>query len=561
MANFLDKTKAQASEIYAEVQQYLVDTFSQAGKVFTNSSAYGQILGVISQITSMILFFIEDSITELNIMTASRTQNIQGLARLTGHNPTRAIAATGEVSLNMSSLPNIVGKYIVIPNYSKLKCVNNGKIYMLNLIDDQVRIDITAGKTYYAQIVQGEIQNQTFTSDGSILQSYSVITNNNTLVDNFFVKVYVNSVQWKAYDSIYDIPFGANGYLVKTGISGGIDIYFGNGNFGAVPPTGAEIRVEYLLTGGYGGNILESTDVTFQWIDVGYSIVGDEVDLNEYLNTQMSQIVTFGSNPETAAMTRLLAPRTSRSFVLANPENYIVFLQKFNYFSIVDAFTTFGDDYIDDDNVIYLYLVPDITKKLQNTENYFTVPESYFTLSEQEKTKVLNLIENSGSKIVTSIVKIVEPQVSRYVLNISLIVFEGYSVDVIKSNIISDLSSYFLSVQRRELIPQSDVVKIVENVKGVDAVNVSFLSEQNEISKSLDANNSLVGLDELGNIVIAKEEIPLIRGGWYDRNGIYYADGIYDDRPCSINISIKSTTTQNINTKLFQQSISNIMRG
>lgn len=557
--NLFNKTRIQANELYDQAYTFVTEKFQQSGKVFTIASAYGQILYVLSQLSNMILFFIEDSITELNINTASRVDSIQGLARLAGHNSTRAIAATGEISFKINKIPPIQGNQIIVPNFTRIQCVNNAKIYTLNLIDDQVRLTIGNSTPVFAQVVQGEIFTQFFTGDGLAMQSYTVTTRGSVLIDNFFVKVYVNSELWRKYDSIYDIPYEGKGYIIKTGITGGLDLYFGNTYFGKSPAAGAEIRVEYLQTGGEGGNIREGETVGWQWIDSGYSLTGEEVDLNDALRTDMTKLITFGSNPEPTSLTRLIAPKTSRSFVFANPDNYVVFLQKFNYFSQIDAYTTFGDQYLDDDNVIYLLLVPDITKRLQNTENYFTVPFQYFTLTSQEEDKVLEVIESSGSKIVTTVVKIVQPTLTKYILNVSLIVFEGYSQDVIKSEIVSKLSDYFLANRRRDLVPSSDLVKIIESVQGVDSVNVSFLSENNEISKKADPTSPLVGLDELGNIVVGKNEIPVVRGGWTDRNGIFYDDGIFDDRPGSVNIVVKKVSKQTTNMMIFQENVSKIV--
>jgi hypothetical protein len=204
-------------------------------------------------------------------------------------------------------------------------------------------------------------------------------------------------------------------------------------------------------------------------------------------------------------------------------------------------------------------LIPDITKRLQNTENYFSVPIQYFSLTDQEEQKVLGTIEDSGSKIVTTVVKIVEPDIKKYVLNISLVIFEGYSQDVIKSSIISNLSDYFLSLRRRDLIPSSDLVRIIENVDGVDSVNVSFICEENEISKKADPTAPILGLDDMGDAIIGKNELPVIRGGWSDRNGIYYNDGIFDDKAGSVNIVIKRVSKQDTNTLLFQQNMDKIM--
>jgi len=557
--NLFNKTRIQANELYDQAIRFVTEKFKQSDKVFTIASAYGQILYVLSQLSNMVLFFIEDSITEMNINTASRVDSIQGLARLTGHNSTRAIAASGEISFKISKIPSVQGDQIIVPNFTRIQCENNAKIYTLNLIDDQVRLKFGDSRPTFAQIIQGEIFSQAFTGDGLPMQSYTVTTRGSVLVDNFFIKVYVNSELWSPYDSIYDIPYDGKGYIVKTGITGGVDLYFGNTYFGKSPVSGSEIRVEYLQTGGEGGNIREGESISWKWIDSGYSLTGEEVNLNEALKTEMTKLVTFGSNPEPTSLTRLIAPKTSRSFVFANPDNYVIFLQKFNYFSMIDAYTTFGDEYLDDDNIIYLLLVPDITKRLQNTENYFTVPIQYFSLTSQEQDKVLEVIESSGSKIVTTIVKIVQPELTKYVLNVSLVVFEGYSQDVIKSEIISKLSEYFLGNRRRDLVPSSDLVRIIESVQGVDSVNVSFLSESNEIAQKTDPNSPLIGLDELGNIIIGKNEIPVVRGGWSDRNGIFYDDGIFDDRSGSVNINIKKVSKKTTNTMIFQENVSKIV--
>jgi hypothetical protein len=197
---------------------------------------------------------------------------------------------------------------------------------------------------------------------------------------------------------------------------------------------------------------------------------------------------------------------------------------------------------------------------LQSGENYFTVPEKYFFLTPQEEEKVLNLLEESGSKIVTTVTKIVKPTIRKYVLNVSLVVFEGFSQDVIKNEIVSVLSDYFLSVRRRDLIPSSDLVKLIENTNGVDSVNVNFLCEANEISKTANSQAPLIGLDDMGDIVIDQNEFPIIRGGWKDRNGVYYADGIYTDKPCSVNIIVKRVTKMDVITIIFQENMSKIMK-
>jgi hypothetical protein len=100
-----------------------------------------------------------------------------------------------------------------------------------------------------------------------------------------------------------------------------------------------------------------------------------------------------------------VAPKTSRSFVFANADNYEIFLNKLGIFSQIQAFSTFDDEYLDDDNVVYLYLVPDITLNISSNEDYFNVATSEFLLTQDQKIAILNLIEDSGSMIATTVVR------------------------------------------------------------------------------------------------------------------------------------------------------------
>ena len=535
----ISKTRIQAEEILEDIKNYLKNKYNQSDKVFTPSSAFGQILYAISYITEMILFFIEDSITELNIFTASKKSSIYGLSRLTGHNPTRSISATGEISFSLHDVSNVKGDSILIPKYSKIKCINNNRIYILNLEEDYLLINIKDKKTYYSKIIQGELQSQTFTGTGEKLQSYNVAARGLQQFENNFVNVYVNGELWSKKDSLYDLSMNEKGYIIKTGINSGIDIYFGNMYFGMIPPLGSSIRVEYLLSSGTNGNLLLNNDVYFEWIDNGYDNLGNDINLNDTLYTALHKQINFGADYESPEFTKLIAPEMSRSFVLATTENYKYFFKKFNYFSSIDAFTTFEDNYIDDDNVIYLFLIPDISKRLTSNENYFTVNTEYFKLTNEENDKIIDLIEESGSKMINTIVKLVDPVIKKYVINIYLVIYEKYSVDTIYDDIIMRLSDYFLSLQRRDLIPVSDLVKIIEDVDGVDSVNLYFISEENEKKHMEDPNDkNLYGLDVLGNIVMKKNELPVIRGGWSDRLGNVYLDYLDKVNPSSVNIYV-----------------------
>lgn len=562
MNEIFKNTRLKFTQMYDDSITFLEKTYNSVGDYFTNASPFGQLLRVTLNLGKMILFYIEDSITELNINTASRDESIRGLAALVGHNSTRAISASGDVRLTYSGKSiDMYGNTLIIPNFTKIKNNTNNLLYTIILPSEETRIELNSRNYITVKVLQGEIEVQKIMSMGGSLQSYNVGVRGGKNIDNFYTKVYVNSSEWKVYDSLYDIPRNGKGCLVKTSVTSGIDIFFGNGNFGEIPPIGAEIRIEYIVNQGSLGNINiidNSTNWTF--LNSGFDITGEDIDLNTALNISVEREINFGTDNEPLFLTRLIAPKTSRSFVLANTDSYIIFLEKFNYFGIIDAFTSFEDDYIDDDNVIYLFLVPDVNKKFKSNEDYFTIDQTYFKLSEAEKNKIYSLIEESGQKMITAVNKIIDPIIKRYIININLVIFEGYSKDLIKQQIINKLSVYFSLNRRRDRIPKSDLIRIIEGIDGIDSVNLWFVCEENEMNKKNNREANVVGLDDFGDIIIGRGELPLIRGGWEDRNGILYEDSTNNAKPSTVNISVKQIIKKSYNSDRHRINIENIKR-
>jgi hypothetical protein len=548
-------------QMYADAQNYLQNRFNQVGDVFSPASAYGQLMGVILDLGKLIFYYVEDSVTEMNIFTASRDVSVRSLARIAGHNPTRAVSASGTINLTYNGNPiDIYGNTIIIPNYTRLVDNGTGLSYTITTDVEEIRMNLTGKNTIEVKITQGTIEAQTVTGTGLPMQSYLVNPKKNAQIDNFFVKVFVNSEVWAAYDSIYDLPYQAKGVVIKTGIGGGIDLYFGNGYFGAIPEIGSSIRVEYLTTAGNAGNVTMDAIPQFAFDEPAYDTLGNTVKIDEVIDIAINKPILFGSDAEPIYLTRVLAPKTSRAYVLANADSYVYFLQKFNIFSVIDAFSTLDDNDITDDNVVYLFLIPDVNKRKPSNADYFTVPYNLFFLTENEKNKIYEFIDQSGQKILTTIVKIVDPTIKRYVLNVNVSAFEGYSKDSITQQVISKCSDYFLNNRRRDKIPKSDLISVIENIPGVDSVNLWFVSEENEVFKKDPANINKpdIGIDSFGDVVIGNGEYALIRGGWPARNGYYYYDSSDQSKPGSINVAFGKSTAKTLNMDIHQINVDNI---
>jgi hypothetical protein len=571
--NIFRKNNVLINGLLGDTFNFLQSTYNQTSNVFTVASAWGQILFVLQNISQLILYFIEDSITELNIQEATRDYSVRSLARIAGYDPGRARASQGEVSLKWNVRESEVGGgAVIIKGNSQIRCQENGKTYSLRFSSPEVTIPLVRGNSIRTKIAQGTFSNAIVTGTGLALQSFNLPTVSGSYVDQFYVDVYVNEEKWRMYDSLYDIPLNGKGYLVRGGISEGLDVYFGNSNFGLVPRRGSRIRIEYLQGSGLSGNAASAPNrpLTYKFVTTGTDLFGTEIDLNLYINITNEIDPSFGSNPETTNLIRLIAPKTSRSFVFANADNYEIFLNKLGIFSQIHAFSTFDDEYLDDDNVIYIYLVPDITLNISSNEDYFNIATSEFLLTQYQKTAILNLIEDSGSMIATTVVKIVEPVITKFAANVIISIFEGSDPTTIKINMRKKISEYMLNLKRRDRIPKSDMIALIESVDGVDSVSFYFIGQANEknqatiqnlINVSQEQLDAVIGMDQFGDIIIGRNQLVILRGGWKDRNGTLYTEGIIDGKPGPLNITISSIVPRSFRMDLNASNKAAIIKG
>ena len=603
------------SQLYEDAMSYIKKVYDANGQEFSVASPFAQIVNVIVNLGRMILFYIETSINELNIETAYQSRSIKGLSELTGHVPSRGVSARGSLYMTYNMESGYQGETIYIKNYTKIKNKANGLTYLAVFPTNTLQLTVGAyDSKIEIPIIQGEIKYQQGTGTGEALQSFNFANKSDNVIDEFFLNVYVNGTRWESVKSIFDMTYEQEACVVRSSVNGGIDVFFGTGNNGKIPPVGSTILCEYIVSSGSLGNVSNTFAGNYwEFSDGGTDQNGDYVDLNEMYVLSSASDIIFGTDGESIEMTRQLAPHASRSFVLANPINYKTFLSKLNMFSVIDAFSGFRttedvkieeryntalseyqtlktkysaqieytgkdsdaavslsnelsakrkevdalkvryDESKMDDNMIYLYLIPDLSKRLLENENYFTCPESRFKLTDIEKEGILNLIDDSGQRIVTVDNKIIDPVYVRFAMNIFVQIYNNYDFNSIKSQIIDTLSDYIINLSRRDRVPISDIIKIVESIEGVDSVTAYFDADVNNQNYF---GEGIYGLDEYGDIVLSRALVdnlgnlleindvqPLFRGGFTSINGVYYEDNL-DGIMGPINITLRGKTAK-----------------
>jgi hypothetical protein len=437
------------------------------------------------------------------------------------------------------------------------------------------------------EFVQGVKAEQSFVADGKKLQSYNV--NTKGMTDHNRVRVFVDNVEWKRVESLYDMNYDEECYMIKTSVNMGLSVFFGNKDFGKCPESGKQIRVEYINHIGLSGNMTgESLHFNFNMFGVDEN--GENVDLNKILSVEVEKNPSMGASYEPIELTRRIAPHMSKSFVLANPDNYTAFLSKYSQFSYVEAYNTKDDNYTDDDNVIYLRITPNIKDKVTkqtDSVDYFSLPENEFVLSETEKEGIIKILDDSGRQLVSSEVVIEDTEVNRYALVIALKYFERADKNQVWSDIRSKLNKYFLNISRTDMIPKSDIVAMVESIDGVDGVNVYFISEKNEdairngyyidryewinpathlretVTKRVDLNDGedpRLGLDNFGDIKLSKNEVAIIKGGWSDRHGNEFSTDLKPDSLCGLTVLFTAKTDDLLYNDLANKNFLNSLK-
>ena len=130
-----------------------------------------------------------------------------------------------------------------------------GVSYIVLIPAEQASIPLRNGAFLDVDLVQGSIEYQQGTSDGGALQSYNFSTKGTAFMDEYLVRVFVNGELYQNRSSLLDMGRDEKSCIVRTGMLGGVDVFFGNGDNGAIPPKGASIMIEYLLANGTMGNL------------------------------------------------------------------------------------------------------------------------------------------------------------------------------------------------------------------------------------------------------------------------------------------------------------------
>ena len=504
MSKFLDNKDIQGQNLLTKTTDYMVNKYRQIKQVFSYSDPYGQIILVLQNLTKINMSYIRHSINEMSFHTAQRKESIYGLAQLQGHNSFRGSGATTSITLsikdkgvNLSEL----GSQILLPNYMRLKCKQNGSMYYLNLGQDFTKIDINSKNKKSLVVNQGEMMQTKFISRGGDIQTYSIHPTNK-MVDMNHIMIQVNGEIYNIYEGVMDFEYGGKNCMVRTGLTGGIDIIFGKEVSSEIPQIGQEILIFYPIVDGSKGN---HRYPIFEFVDQGYKLTGEGIEMGEVFNAIPESPLEFGSDGESVEETRLIAPNVSKNRIIHDKKSLKYFLDKMNLFGNVMIYNN------NQPNVLETFVFPKLINIVGDSETYFDFNREKVLLTDETKLRLLKLMSPKRSQNIDVIIK--NPIIKDYSMVVKVDIFgsgiNGVDVnfDDVRETIKSTISDYMLNMKRTNKIPKSDIVRIVDSVHFVDSVHVDFMVEDE------------IMLDEFGNIVVKDNELALPSNNFVDHNG------------------------------------------
>ena len=563
----MNLTEISFGKVKTEIETYLKTEYSKSGILYTNASPYGQVLSVIENLYQLSILYMKNSIKQFDLLNplSVNARAIRNAAIFAGHIPSRAVSATGTLKFTVKTSVDLAaelpGGRITFSNRQALKNKTNGLEYALNLGTDDVSYKIDTSTVFFISIIQGKWERKVFTGSGEENQTYQIkVRGNQKEVENFNYEVIVNGEYWSIKKHLYDLLPDEMACVIRTGFEGGIDVIFGNSGFGMIPKIGAGIEVNYLVSDGSNGSIFRRTMNDWTFVDQALDGNGNSVDSSNLFDVAIYNDINFGADKENLQFTKNILPIVSNNFVLGLPQQYAYQLKKLGVFSHVNAYEKYG--------TIFIVCTPNIKLFKNQNSDYFAIDVRAFDLDDYEKSKIDRYLRTGGNIQLTRRYKIVSPVLSYYVINVFIITYSDAKDDSVNSQIYDKISEYFLNLNKVDRIPKSDLVQEISSIGDIHSVDITFLSRKNEeyhkqamlddmnrrsqyaSQESLKITspnptynpNTALGLDPImGDIIFDPSELPIIRGGWYDRNNFFYSDDNKEMGLKTVNIIKKGT--------------------
>ncbi len=282
--------------------------------------------------------------------------------------------------------------------------------------------------------------------------------------------------EWRLQDSLSFSREGQQDYIIEIDEHDQATVTFGDGDFGAIPAPGTEIRVTYRIGGGLKGNVLAGSIQTI--VDAPQlTLVGAKVT--------NPGAATGGAERETIADAVRHAPSVFRSLKRAVTQD--------DYEALALEFTGVGKVRAEGTN--------------WNTVTLFIAPQGGGHVSDVLEANLLAYFEDK--RPVSTLIEIQDVDYVQIYVTAEVDVESYYSADEIKEKVQDAVAALlaFDAVDFAQILYLSKFYEAIEAIDGVKGVNISEFRRVDEAAATIHVD---------GKIVLGSNEIPEIPAGETD---------------------------------------------
>lgn len=308
-------------------------TTSDSFKDYNFTGSYiNTLIELIAGVGDLFSYYANMVANESFIQTAELYENVNKLAELVGYKPSGYKSAVTTINLN-----TLVGTYdltnknnykISIPKFTIFTCSETTEagdsIYFINT-DDIVYIINTASLSaplsaqslaIEVPVIQGNpvsVGNElVYTATGEIFQKYNIL-DGSALTSN--VTVTIDNVEWVYVDSLYTGTDGTSKvFTTRYNKEEKVEVKFGDGIYGAVPPISSTIKIRYVSSLGSNGNINTGIINGIQSSIYETDTSGNTITLpNSNFTVSQNEVAIGGSEPQTTDEIRNYVSAFSRT--------------------------------------------------------------------------------------------------------------------------------------------------------------------------------------------------------------------------------------------------------
>lgn len=540
------------------VRNYLSKTLNNLGIQYSHSQIFGVIFDGIKGIMQNMMFYIEDALTEQNIFTATRKKSVYSLAKVSGYEAYYGSAATGTIlgKIHINNLLQYKTTKVFVKNYSKIMDKVSGNIYTLMLPTDYYVFDVAKPLiTHEFKVAQGSIIFNSYVARGKSMETINIISPD--LYDIQYIKVKIDGEEWQRCYNFYDMTENGKEYLIRIGYDNSFDIIFGNDIYGKKLEEGQTINIEFLKHSGVSGNIYPSSAYDIMFLDYGYDSLGNNVNINDYMNLSINSCISGGVNSDSISFIRNTIGSNSRSLVIASEENFKLFFKRFSFIGYINCWCQTNS------MIVSVTCLRNYSDKIKSIEDYFKLSKNDMLLTNEQKIMIKNTLNNSNKTFAGITLDFKDPILRNFAIICYVKIDDVYEKDTVRLKITDLLASYFINIESGTLfISKSELVKLLlDNIPELKSVSLDIISETAEQAyrdgyyeeikltylngnysykktKIIYEPDNKACLDMYNNISLSsKLEIPILQGGFkYYTNKEIINDSIY-------NISKKDITS------------------